>query len=74
MAKSADKYNRRNYIDLLDKMDCQIKKLKRIMPLLLLQSAAFVIAFVFIMIKQFKKTKDAAFNAGKLDGCRKQRG
>ena len=66
MAKSADKYNRRNYIDLLDKMDCQIKKLKRIVPILLIQSAVIVIAFVFIMIKQFKKT----YNAGKLDGIK----
>ena len=69
MAKSADKYNRRNYIDLLDKMDCQIKKLKRIVPILLIQSAVIVIAFVFIMIKQFKKT----YIAGKLD-ARKERG
>ena len=70
MAKSADKYNRRNYIDLLDKMDYQIKKLKRIMPLLLFQSAAFLIGFVFIMISQFEKTRAAAFKAGKLEGIK----
>ena len=63
MAKTADKYNRRNIIDLLDKMDCQINKLKCIMPFLALQSAAILTGFVFLM----KEIIDVNYNAGKND-------
>ena len=63
MAKTADKYNRRNIIDLLDKMDCQINRLKCIIPLLALQSAAFLTGFVFLM----KEIIDVNYNAGKND-------
>ena len=63
MAKTADKYNRRNIIDLLDKMDYQINILKCIIPLLALQSAAFLTGFVFLM----KEIMDVSYKAGKND-------
>ena len=74
MAKTAEKYNRRNLIDLLDKMDYQIVKLKGIMPLLALQSAVIVITFVCIMHNKFDKTYDAAYKAGKLAAGKHHRG
>ena len=52
LAKTAEKFNRRNYIDLLDKMDYQIMKLKAMLPLLAIQSAGIITACICI-IKHF---------------------
>ena len=49
LAKTAEKFNRRNYIDLLDKMDYQIMKVKGILPLLAIQSAIIITAFIYII-------------------------